>query len=122
MMSPAATSTTSSGKAGAFDVSSLFVADKSAREESSVALADAAKKEGVEFFGSIGLNDALVKVCLDFLLAQPSRDRGAAVATRFENLTFHTSNAPAPFHACLHTAACTPFTRNSRFARARADI
>ena len=64
MMSPAATSTTSSGKTGDFDVSTLFVADKSARDEASLALAEAAKKNGVEFFGSIGLNDALVKVCL----------------------------------------------------------
>jgi elongation factor 3 len=63
MMSPAATSTTSAGKAGEFDVSTLFVADKSARDEASLALATAAKKSGVEFFGSIGLNDALVKVC-----------------------------------------------------------
>jgi elongation factor 3 len=62
MMSPAATSTTSAGKAGEFDVSTLFVADKSARDEASLALATAAKKSGVEFFGSIGLNDALVKV------------------------------------------------------------
>jgi elongation factor 3 len=69
MMSPAATSTTSSGKAGAFDVATLFVADKAARDEASVSLASAAKKEGVEFFGHIGLNDALVKVgyCLDLL-------------------------------------------------------
>jgi len=64
MMSPAATSTTSAGKAGAFDVSTLFVADKAARDEASLALATAAKKNGVEFFGSIGLNDALVKVCV----------------------------------------------------------
>lgn len=64
MMSPAATSTATPAKAGAFDVATLFVADKAAREEASLALATAAKKEGVEFFASIGLNDALVKVSL----------------------------------------------------------
>ena len=63
MMSPAATSTAASGKAGAFDVATLFVADKAARDEAALALAAAAKKEGVTFFASIGLNDALVKVC-----------------------------------------------------------
>jgi len=89
MMSPAATSTTSSGKTGDFDVSTLFVADKSARDEASLALAEAAKKNGVEFFGSVGLNDALVKVC-SFSCT------GCCVGgDAFENLTFVTSNAPA---------------------------
>lgn len=62
MMSPAATSTATPAKAGDFDVATLFVADKAARDEAALALASAAKKHGVEFFGSIGLNDALVKV------------------------------------------------------------
>ena len=93
MMSPAATSTTSSGKTGDFDVSTLFVADKSARDEASLALAEAAKKNGVEFFGSIGLNDALVKVCL------VSYHFGSCVGgDAFENLTFCHSNANAPAH------------------------
>jgi elongation factor 3 len=62
MMSPAATSTAAPAKSGEFDTATLFVADKSARDEAALALASAAKKHGVEFFGSIGLNDALVKV------------------------------------------------------------
>ncbi len=62
MMAPAATSPAASSKAGAFDVATLFVADKAARDEAAVSLAATAKKEGVEFFGSIGLCDALVKV------------------------------------------------------------
>lgn len=63
MMSPAATSTAAPAKSGEFDTATLFVADKSARDEASLALTAAAKKSGVEFFGTIGLNDALVKVC-----------------------------------------------------------
>lgn len=82
MMSPAATSTASSGKAGAFDVATLFAADKSARDEASVALAAAAKKNGVEFFGSIGLNDALVKVCQILAIGLE------LVATRLRKFTF----------------------------------
>lgn len=70
MMAPAATAAASSAKAGAFDVATLFVADKAARDEAAVALAAAAKKEGVEFFQSINLTDAIVKV-----------SRGEAVAT-----------------------------------------
>lgn len=66
MMAPAATPAASSAKSGAFDVATLFVADKAAREEAQVALAAAAKKEGVEFFAQIGLNDALVKVSSAF--------------------------------------------------------
>lgn len=66
-MAPAATSAGSSAKAGAFDVSTLFVADKAAREEAGVALATATKKEGVEFLGQIGFCDAVLKVsCCSF--------------------------------------------------------
>lgn len=62
MMAPAAASAAPSAKAGAFDTATLFVADKAARDEAAVTLAATAKKEGVEFFHHIGLNDALVKV------------------------------------------------------------
>ena len=62
MMAPAATSPTSPPKSGAFDVSTLFVADKAARDEAALSLAAAAKKEGVEFFASIGFCDEVVKV------------------------------------------------------------
>jgi elongation factor 3 len=93
MMSPAATSTASSGKAGAFDVATLFVADKSARDEASVALAAAAKKNGVEFFGSIGLNDALVKVCYS--------TRSELAATRLRKFTF-THDPPIYFRFSHH--------------------
>lgn len=64
MMAPAATSAGSSAKAGAFDVSTLFVADKAARDEAAIALATATKKEGVEFLGQIGFCDAVIKVSL----------------------------------------------------------
>ncbi len=57
-MSPAA----ASAKAGAFDIATLFTADKAATAEAAANLATLAKKEGVEFFGQIGLNDAIVKV------------------------------------------------------------
>jgi len=85
MMSPAATSTTSSGKAGAFDVATLFVADKAARDEASVSLASAAKKEGVEFFGHIGLNDALVKALTDKKSATSREAACSTISTLCEN-------------------------------------
>jgi hypothetical protein len=87
-MSPAATSTASPAKAGEFDTATLFVADKSARDEAALSLATAAKKSGVEFFGSVGLNDALVKVSFVSLTTWD----GETVATR-ENLS---PNTPAP--------------------------
>jgi len=62
MMAPAATSAGSSAKAGAFDVATLFVADKAARDEAALNLAAATKKEGVEFLGQIGFCDAVIKV------------------------------------------------------------
>jgi elongation factor 3 len=65
MMAPAATAAASSAKAGAFDVATLFVADKAARDEAAVSLAVTAKKEGVEFFQSINLCDEIVKALND---------------------------------------------------------
>ncbi|KAK4686258.1 elongation factor 3, partial [Tremellales sp. Uapishka_1] len=59
------TSPSASPKAGAFDVATLFVADKAARDEAALNLATVAKKEGVEFFGSVGLCDAIVKALTD---------------------------------------------------------
>lgn len=62
MMAPAATASASSAKAGSFDVATLFAADKAAASEAQLALATLAKKEGVQFFSTIKLNDELVKV------------------------------------------------------------
>jgi elongation factor 3 len=62
MMAPAATSPEATGKTGDFDLATVFVADKAARDEAALALTNAAKKEGVEFFASIQFNDAVVKV------------------------------------------------------------
>lgn len=61
LVAPAATAAASSGK-GSFDLATLFVADKAARDEAGLALADAVKKSGVGFFTQIGFNDAIVKV------------------------------------------------------------
>ncbi|KNX50199.2 elongation factor 3 [Cryptococcus deuterogattii R265] len=63
-MAPAATAAASSGK-GSFDLATLFVADKAARDEAGLALTDAVKKSGVEFFTQIGFNDAIVKALND---------------------------------------------------------
>lgn len=63
-MAPAAAS-----KAGAFDLSTVFVADKAASTEAATALAAAAKKEGVQFFEQIGFNAAAVAVSLCRLIA-----------------------------------------------------
>lgn len=49
----------------AFDVASLFVADVDASKAAATALVNQGKNEGVEFFGSIGLVDAMVKVSID---------------------------------------------------------
>lgn len=72
-MSPAAESTGVSAKAGAFDTATLFVADKAQSAEAANTVATLAKKEGVEFFGAIKLNEALVKVSYSF-------DRGSGCA------------------------------------------
>lgn len=75
MMAPAAATTPAHvvAKSGAFDTTSLFVADKAAREQAGVDLANAAKKEGVEYFASIGLADALVVVSLFVPLPAPPK-------------------------------------------------
>lgn len=65
-MSPAAASTGVSAKAGAFDTATLFSADKAASAEAATTLATLAKKEGVEFFGAINLNEALLAVSILF--------------------------------------------------------
>ncbi len=64
MMAPSATSPVAPAKTGAFDLATLFVADKAVRDESALGLAAAVKKEGVEFLASIQFNDAIVKVSL----------------------------------------------------------
>lgn len=85
MMAPAATSPAASTKGGDFDVATLFVADKAARDEAAVALAAAAKKSGVEFFGSIGLLDALVKGLTDKKSAVVREASAGVISTLCEN-------------------------------------
>jgi len=77
MMAPAATSAGSSAKAGAFDVATLFVADKAARDEAALNLAAATKKEGVEFLGQIGYCDAVIKVSYSTTSSTPDPHRCA---------------------------------------------
>jgi elongation factor 3 len=60
-----APSTTSSSKSASFDVSTLFVADKEARNGAAAALASQSKNEGAGFFGAIGLPAAIVKALND---------------------------------------------------------
>ena len=45
-----------------FDLSTLFVADKAARNQAAESLASQSKNESISWFGEIGLTDALVKV------------------------------------------------------------
>jgi hypothetical protein len=80
-MSPAAESTGVSAKAGAFDTASLFAADKAASAEAATTLATLAKKEGVEFFGVIGLNQAIINVSLRLILCSvASAETGSNLA------------------------------------------
>ncbi|WVQ72805.1 hypothetical protein IAR50_002365 [Cryptococcus sp. DSM 104548] len=51
--------------APSFDLTTLFAAEKPAREEAALALTEAAKKAGVEFFAQIGFVDAIVKALND---------------------------------------------------------
>jgi elongation factor 3 len=68
MMAPAAIAASPATKAsGAFDIPTLFVADKASRDASALDLANAAKTGGVEFFAQIGLSDALVVVSVSIL-------------------------------------------------------
>lgn len=60
MMAPAAQNAAASSKAGAFEVSRLFVADKAARDEAQKEFAAATKD--VEFLGQVGYADAAIKV------------------------------------------------------------
>ena len=60
MMAPAAQAA-APAKVGAFDVATLYVADKAARDEAQLALAASAQKEGVTFLGQIGFVDAEIK-------------------------------------------------------------
>jgi len=84
MMAPSATSATPA-KAGAFDLDSLFVADKAARDEAQLSLATAAKKEGVEFLGSVGFCDAVIKALNDKKNTSSREAACAAISTLCEN-------------------------------------
>lgn len=61
MMAPAAQSASAPAK-GKFDVQSLFVADKAARDDAQIALSTFVKANGVESLGQIGFVDAALKV------------------------------------------------------------
>lgn len=61
-MAPSAVSASIKPHSDKFDASTLFVADKDAAKSAAESLASMAKNEDAEFFGSIGLPDALVKV------------------------------------------------------------
>ncbi|KAL7423178.1 translational elongation factor EF-1 alpha [Cryptotrichosporon argae] len=84
-MAPAATASAAAGKAGAFDLATLFVADKAASQEAQVALADATKKAGVEFLGAIGYPDAVVKALSDKKSAALREAAASSVSTLCEN-------------------------------------
>ncbi|OCF62315.1 elongation factor 3 [Kwoniella mangroviensis CBS 10435] len=103
-MAPAAAPSATSAKAGAFDLATLFVADKSARDEAAVELANAAKKNGVEFFGQIGLNDALVKALTDKKSAAAREGAASAISTLLEN-----GAAPLLEPYIVSSAENTPF-------------
>jgi hypothetical protein len=68
MMAPAATAA-ASGKAGAFDVAALFVADKDAQATAQSAFALSVKENGVDFVASSGFVDAAIKVSSQFFRA-----------------------------------------------------
>ncbi|WRT67620.1 uncharacterized protein IL334_004592 [Kwoniella shivajii] len=103
-LAPAAAAAAPSSKAGAFDLATLFVADKAARDEAAVDLATAAKKNGVEFFGQIGLNDALVKALTDKKSAAAREGAASAISTLLEN-----GAAPLLEPYIVSSAANTPF-------------
>ncbi|WVQ80572.1 hypothetical protein IAT38_002677 [Cryptococcus sp. DSM 104549] len=84
-LAPAAAAAAPSSKAGAFDFATLFVADKAAREEAGVALATAAKKAGVDFFGQIGFNDAIVKALTDKKSASAREGAAEVISVLCEN-------------------------------------
>ncbi|WWC95921.1 hypothetical protein V866_002788 [Kwoniella sp. B9012] len=103
-LAPAAAPSATSAKAGAFDLATLFVADKAARDEAAVELANAAKKNGVEFFGQIGLNDALVKALTDKKSAAAREGAASAISTLLEN-----GAAPLLEPYIVSSASNTPF-------------
>ncbi|KAK8858439.1 hypothetical protein IAR55_002666 [Kwoniella newhampshirensis] len=84
-LAPAAAAAAPSAKAGAFDVATLFVADKAARDEAALALATAVKKNGVEFLGQIAFNDAVVKALTDKKSAAAREGAGSVISTLCEN-------------------------------------
>ncbi|KAI9631826.1 armadillo-type protein, partial [Dioszegia hungarica] len=111
-MSPAAESTGVSAKAGAFDTASLFVADKAASAEAANTVATLAKKEGVEFFGAIKLNEALVQALNDNKNPATREAACAAISTICEQGAGQllepyiiSSDANAPFSILLETFA-----------------
>lgn len=74
MMAPAATAAATGAKAGAFDVATLFVADKDAAASAQASLAAAIKEKGVDFIASIGYVDATIKVSIRSIENLPSAD------------------------------------------------
>ncbi|OCF31285.1 elongation factor 3 [Kwoniella heveanensis BCC8398] len=104
IMAPAAAASAPSSKAGAFDLATLFVADKAARDEAALNLAAAAKKAGVEFFGQIGFNDAIVKALTDKKSVAAREGAASAISTLLEN-----GAAPLLEPYIVSSAENTPF-------------
>nr|ODN91501.1 elongation factor 3 [Cryptococcus depauperatus CBS 7855] len=84
-VAPAATSAAVSGKADAFDLATLFAADKAQRDEAALALVGAVKKSGVEFLGQIAFNDAIVKALTDKKSEAARTGAADAISTLCEN-------------------------------------
>lgn len=84
-MTPTATAPTAPTKPGVFDIQSVFVADKAARDEASLNLAASTKKEGAEFLGSISFSDAIVKALSDKKSPAVREAACAAISTLCEN-------------------------------------
>jgi elongation factor 3 len=130
MMAPAATSAAPSAKAGAFDTATLFVADKAARDEAAVTLAATAKKEGVEFFAHIGLNDALVKALTDKKSPVVREAACSTISTLCENGAAQllepyvvSSDANTPFPNLLEAFADkTPAVKEAALAAVKAIV
>lgn len=93
---PAMASSAASSKAtSSFDLSTLFVADKDARKQAAELLASQSKNEPVEFFGAIGLPEALVKVsCVGRRIA--FLDRSSLTSMLLESGSWRQEEARGP--------------------------
>jgi elongation factor 3 len=91
-MAPSTSAATAGAKISAhsdlFDPSTLFIADKVAREENAQALASLSKNEGVSLFGAIGLPEALVKALTDKKSAETREAACSTISTLCEQGAF----------------------------------